>query len=61
MSIYEFKPNDAVDFANSIGAKTRMKGDELHFIDCPYCHGSRRGDKYTFSINLRNGQFKCLR
>lgn len=61
MSIYEFKPNDAVDFANSIGAKTRMKGDELHFIDCPYCHGARHGDKYTFSINLRNGQFKCLR
>lgn len=61
MGIYNFSPDDGFRFAREIGTKSRIKGDELHLYDCPYCHGSNHGDKYTFSINLSTGQFKCLR
>ena len=61
MGIYEFKPSDAFAFANMLGINTDLKGDELHLRNCPYCHGASHGDKFTFSINLRTGQFNCLR
>lgn len=61
MSIYEFNPEHAFSFATSQGIKAKIKGRELHFIDCPYCHGGGHKDKYSFSINLDTGQFKCLR
>lgn len=61
MSIYEFDSDDAFRFARDRGSKTKTRGDELQLLDCPYCHGSGHGDKYTFSINLHTGQFKCLR
>ena len=61
MSIYEFNPDHAFEFARSCGAKTKIKGNELHLMYCPYCHGGTSKDKYTFSINLKTGQFKCLR
>lgn len=61
MGIYKFNSDDAFTFANRHGIKTKFKGEELHLQDCPYCHGGHHGDKYTFSINLRSGQFKCLR
>lgn len=61
MSIYQFNSDDAFTFAREQGIKTRIKGEELHLYDCPYCHGAGHGDKYTFSINLHTGQFKCLR
>lgn len=61
MSIYEFKSEDAINFANQYGgSKPKLKGDEVHLRRCPYCHGGSR-DLYTFSINLNTGQFKCLR
>ena len=64
MGIYNFKRQDAEDFARHIGARTNERGDELQFSECPYCHGRRKArgqDKNTFSINLKTGQFKCLR
>ncbi len=61
MSIYQFNSDDAFAFAREQGIKIRIKGEELHLYDCPYCHGAGHGDKYTFSINLHTGQFKCLR
>ena len=61
MSIYQFNSDDAFAFAREQGIKTRIKGEELNLYDCPYCHGAGHGDKYTFSINLHTGQFKCLR
>lgn len=60
-SLYEFKRDDAFRFANERGAKTRVKGSELNFYDCPYCHGANHGDKYTFSISLETGVFNCMR
>jgi archaellum biogenesis ATPase FlaH len=61
MSIYQFNSDDAFAFAREQGIKTKIKDEELHLYDCPYCHGATHGDKHTFSINLRTGQFKCLR
>ena len=59
-SLYEFRPDDAREFARAQHIQVREKGDELHFKKCPYC-GNQTSDKYTFAINLKTGQFKCLR
>lgn len=57
---YEFKPEDARDFARAQHIQVKEKGDELHFKKCPYC-GQTTNDKYTFAISLKTGVFKCLR
>lgn len=57
---YIFKQSDVFDFANSIGADTHQKGNELFFKFCPKCKGGG-GDKDTFSVNLDTGAFKCFR
>ena len=59
--LYTFKQQDAFDFANHIGAKTFVKGDELFFKECCYCHGRGKANEKSFSINLKTGQFKCFR
>lgn len=60
--MYEFKRDDAYDFARHVGIQSKNKGDELMFNYCPYCNGgANRKDKGTFSINLKTGQYKCLR
>lgn len=61
MGFYEFLEQHAFNFARDSGIETRQKDDELQFLRCPYCNGGKRRDKYSFSINLRTGQFKCLR
>lgn len=58
--MYEFNPRDVFDFANSIEAETKQKGDELFFKHCPKCGGGGK-DEYTFSVNLKSGAFKCFR
>lgn len=60
--MYEFKESDAYDFARMQGIEVKPKGSQLHFKTCPYCKpGNSKGNINTFSINLRTGQFKCLR
>lgn len=59
MTIYNFQSDDARRFAMEQGARTRESGDELQFKICPYCRSSK--DQYTFAINLKSGQFHCLR
>lgn len=61
MGYYEFKESDAWDFARGSGIQTKQKDDELQFLYCPFCMGGKRRDKYSFAINLRTGQHKCLR
>ena len=34
---------------------------ELLFMYCPYCHGGKNRDKYSFAINVNSGRFNCLR
>lgn len=60
MNIYEFDPDDARRFGQEQHIKYQQRGDELQFKYCPYCK-NRTDDKNTFAINLRTGQFKCLR
>ena len=57
---YQFKPEDAERFAAEHNIKCRRRGNELLLKWCPYCMGNGK-DKETFSINLGNGQFNCLR
>ncbi|MGN0263918.1 MAG: AAA family ATPase [Oliverpabstia sp.] len=61
MGYYEFKESDAWDFARGSGIQTKQKGDELQFLYCPFCGGGKNRDRYSFAINLRTGQHKCLR
>lgn len=58
--MYEYKSSDVFDFAGYINAETKQKGSELFFKYCPHCKGGGK-DKETFSINLKNGAFKCFR
>lgn len=60
MALYDFQREDAERFAREQGARVRTRGDELEFQRCPYCNGGGK-DKFTFSINLKTGAFKCLR
>ena len=59
--IYQFRESDAYDFARHAGAKTRKRGNELEFESCPYCKGRGIGNVYTFAIDLKTGQFNCMR
>ena len=58
---YEFDKDDAYRFANTIGAETFKKGNELHFKYCPYCNGGGHKDRDTFAINLQEGTWNCKR
>lgn len=57
---YVMKVEDVYGFAQSLGIKTKVKGDELWFRVCPKCKGGG-GDQETFSINVQSGAFKCFR
>lgn len=61
MEYYDFKKEDAYEFARASGIQAKQRGDELQLLSCPYCRGGKNGDKGTFSISLVTGQFKCLR
>ena len=56
---YQFRPEDADDFARSQNARTRRIGSELQFLSCPFCKS--RKDTYTFAINLNTGLYNCKR
>lgn len=60
--VYEFNPDDAYNFARHVRIEVKEHGGELFFKTCPYCKPrATRGNVRTFSINLKTGQFKCLR
>ena len=62
MKMYEFREQDAFEFARHVGIEARPHGGELFFKTCPYCRPRpTKGNVRTFSINLTTGQFKCLR
>ena len=39
----------------------KEKGQEIHALYCPFCHGGQHRDKYTFAINRTTGAYNCLR
>lgn len=57
---YEFKRQDAFDFASKIGIRAWQQGGNLQFKKCPYC-GKYTDDKNTFGISLTTGTFNCFR
>lgn len=60
--MYEFREEDAYEFARVVGIQAKKNGDNLQFIRCPYCNGGQGGrDRGTFAISLRTGAFNCLR
>ena len=60
--MYEFKERDAFEFARHVHAQAKEHNGELFFRLCPYCNPNPTRDNLnSFSINLRTGQFKCLR
>lgn len=61
MANYIFNTDDLYTFANSIGADTKQKGDEVFFRECPFCKGGANHDKYSFSVNTTTGAYKCFR
>lgn len=62
MALYQFSPDDAVRFLSEQRIQFRRQGNELRAKTCPYCRGGKSGkDLNTFSINLTNGAFNCLR
>ena len=58
MGIYEFKEQDAYEFARQQNIRTKVNGEQLQFEVCPYC---RAKEKWKFAISLRSGAFNCLR
>lgn len=61
-SPYEFKEQDAFDFARHVHAETNVRNGELFFKICPYCNPKPTRDNIkSFSINLTTGRFKCFR
>ena len=59
MGYYNFKAEDAYDFARFQHVEARPRGHELVFKYCPYCKD--RKDTGKFAINLNTGAFNCLR
>ena len=57
MSIYRFRREDAIRFAQEQGIRWKEHGDELRLKVCPYC-GKEEG---FFAINLNTGAFNCMR
>lgn len=57
---YNFKRQDAFDFANFIGIKSYERHGNLQFRKCPYC-GKNTDDKNTFGISLDTGVYQCFR
>ena len=37
MEYYEFKKEDAYEFARAAGIQSKQRGDELQLLSCPYC------------------------
>lgn len=60
-SPYEFKREDAFRFARAVNATTYVKGEELVFKVCPFCHGKGPDNEKKFSINLSTGMYHCFR
>lgn len=50
-----------IDFAKKYLGNYRIKGNEITAEKCIMCKGGKHNDKWTFSINIDKGVYKCLR
>jgi twinkle protein len=49
------------EFARKHFRDYRQKGAELVPVYCPFCHGGKSGDKFTFALNMENLTYNCKR
>jgi len=61
MSGYVMNEDDLWGFITTLGAKTKVHGDEVQFEYCPYCHGGAKKDKWKFGVNRKTGAFGCFK
>jgi len=52
---------NVVDFANRHMGEYKIVHNEVMVKVCPICGGGSHNDKWTFSINIDKGVYKCLR
>lgn len=58
---YELRESDVYGLTRQLAESWRLRGRELFYKYCPYCHGGDHRDKDTFSVNLDTGAYKCFR
>ena len=60
---YEITLEDAIGFAQFVGAETKQKGDELTFRYCPYCGSAStpHDDEWKWSLNIKTGVYGGFR
>ena len=61
MSVYQFNEEDVYRFAREKFIPIRNKGQEIQFEICPFCHGGKNRDKWTFAFNRHSGACNCKR
>lgn len=52
---------DVAAFVSQRLGKFRQRGKELQLHYCPFCHGGKDRQRFTFSINIETGAYNCLR
>ena len=50
-----------VEFAQKHFSNYKTKGQEIIPTYCPFCKGGKKGDKYTFALNVDTGAYNCKR
>jgi len=50
-----------IEFANQFLHPFSIKGPEIVPQLCPFCHGGRHKDKYTFALNMDKQTYNCKR
>ena len=49
------------EFARKHLGEHRIKGVEIVPLLCPFCHGGKSADKFTFALNLEKRTYNCKR
>ncbi len=52
---------NVIDFVQKYLGEHKVVRNEVSVKICPFCNGGSHKDKYTFSINIEKGVYKCLR
>lgn len=58
---YVFQKSDAYRFAEFVNIPVKEHNGNLHFQWCPYCRDRKVDNAKAFAIDLKTGQFHCLR
>lgn len=58
---YNFQKADAYRFAEFVNIPVKEHNGNLHFLWCPYCRDRKAENAKAFAIDLKTGQFHCLR